>query len=386
MKTTLFIVLLFSFGLTAFVTSRSIPMTSIKQYLQEQVNGGKSPSLQYIFFDTDSIIYEFHSGVKNVRTNTAVDSSTRYHVYSVTKTFTALAVLQLAQDGKLALDKPAADYLPGFPYPKQITVEQLLSHTSGIPNPLPLRWIHRVEEHKGFNRDEFFAEVFRKHSTLDFEPGTKFKYSNLGYVLLGQLIEKVSGQSFEDYVETNIVDRSGVDRRELNFTLDTSVHAVGYQKWFSFYNAIFTFLIDKATFMGEREGGWKPFKPFYNNGVAYGGLFGTGPSLVKYAQALLKANSVLLNDSYKEILFREGVVNGQPTGMAHSWFTGVLKGNRYFAHAGGGGGYYVELRVYPNLGVGSVILFNRTGVSDERILDNIDKAFIAEREHAVAIR
>jgi hypothetical protein len=67
--------------------------------------------------------------------------------------------------------------------------------------------------------------------------------------------------------------------------------------------------------------------------------------------------------------------------MSLSWYTGILKGNKYFSHAGGGGGYYIELRVYPELGVGSVIMYNRSGMKDERILDKADAFFITEKSH-----
>ena len=145
--------------------------------------------------------------------------------------------------------------------------------------------------------------------------------------------------------------------------------------------AIFGFLFDKEKFMGKREGQWKPFNLFYNNGTAYGGMFGSAQGLIKYEQTLLQANSVLLDDKYKQILFTESFKQNKPTGMSLSWFTGSLKGNRYYAHAGGGGGYYIELRVYPELGVGSTIMYNRSGMTDVRILDQADGFFIAEKIH-----
>ncbi len=357
---------------------KSYNMKNINSFLKHQVDNHQTPSILYAFFDTDSIIYEMRYGIKNVKTKEPVDDTTTYHLYSVTKTFTALAVLQLAQSEKVELSRPVSFYLPEFPYSKEITIQQLLSHTSGIPNPLPLKWIHLAEEHNGFNRDKFFTEVFKANPRLDFSPGTDFKYSNLGYVFLGQLVERVSGQSFETYVNENIIERSGIASSELNFQIQPSTHAIGYHKWWSFGNAIFGFLIDKERFMGKKEGRWKPFNHFYNNGTAYGGMFGSASGLIKYAQALLQSNSILLNDRYKEILFTESIAKEKPTGMSLSWFTGSLKGNRYFAHAGGGGGYYVELRVYPELGVGSVIMFNRSGMTDERILDKADAFFITE--------
>ncbi len=381
MKRILILITIFALGFfTVYLLgNKSYNMNNINRFLKDQVDHHQTPSIQYAFFDTGKVIYELHYGFKNLKSKEPVEASTHFHLFSITKTFTALAILQLAEAGKIVLNKPASAYLPGFPYPNTITVEQLLSHTAGIPNPLPLKWIHLAEEHPGFKRDSFFAEVFKAHPKLDFEPGTKFKYSNLGYVLLGQLVEAVSGQPFEDYVKKHIVDQGGIDPSGLSFHLNPSSHAVGYHKWWSLTNALFGFLIDKAKFMGGKEGKWKPFNLFYNNGTAYGGLFGSASGLIQYAQTLLKPNSVLLNDQYKEILFTERDVRNKPTGMSLSWFTGNLKGNKYFAHAGGGGGYYCELRVYPELGVGSVLLYNRSGMRDERILDRADAFFITEK-------
>jgi hypothetical protein len=79
------------------------------------------------------------------------------------------------------------------------------------------------------------------------------------------------------------------------------------------------------------------------------------------------------------MLFTENyTVDNNPTGMCLSWFKGHLNGQTYFTHAGGGGGYYCEIRIYPELGVGSIVFFNRTGFSDQRFLDKIDKMYLSE--------
>ncbi|MGZ5248131.1 MAG: serine hydrolase domain-containing protein, partial [Flavitalea sp.] len=282
-------------------------MKNIDAFLAEQVDRHQTPSIQYVFFDTDCIIYEKRYGFMNVKGEVQIDPSTTYHLYYITKTFTALSVLQLAQAGKVDLNKSVAFYLPDFPYSKEITIGQLLSHASGIPNPIPLRWIHLDKEHAGFDRNIFFAEVFKAHPKLDFQPGTGFKYSNLGYVLLGQVIEKVSGKKFEDYVNENIRDRCGINQSELGFEIEPSFHATGYHKWWSLSNMFFGLLFKKSKFMGRKEGRWKPFNLFYTNGTAYGGLFGSAAGLIKYAQTLLRPDSVLLNDKYKQLLFTESI-------------------------------------------------------------------------------
>ena len=134
--------------------------------------------------------------------------------------------------------------------------------------------------------------------------------------------------------------------------------------------------LNKSEFMGKPEGNWKPFRNFYVNGTSYGGLIGTPLAFVRYIQALLTPNNDLLPDDYKRMLFIENRTrNDKATGMCFAWFTGQLNGIDYFAHAGGGGGYYCEIRLYPATGIGSVIFLNRTGMSDERLLDRVDRPF-----------
>jgi hypothetical protein len=106
-------------------------------------------------------------------------------------------------------------------------------------------------------------------------------------------------------------------------------------------------------------------------------LIGTADAFVKYIRDLLRADGRLLSADSKQMLFAENRTRaGKATGMCLSWFKGQLKGNRYFAHAGGGGGYYCELRIYPDLGLGSVLMFNRTGMTDKRFLSKLDTHFI----------
>jgi D-alanyl-D-alanine carboxypeptidase len=354
-------------------------MKSIQAFLQSEVAQNKTPSIQYAFFDQDNIIYSFQDGLADIKEGRVAAAATTYNLFSITKTFTALAVLQLAQAGKADLEAPMQKYLPWFPYGDQVTIHQVLQHVAGIPNPLPLRWTHLEGEHEHFNRNLFFAGIFNKHDRLKFSPGHRFSYSNLGYVLLGQLIEQATGHSFESYLRESILEKLRIPERDLGFVIDKALHAKGYQKYWSFTNAILGVLIDKKKLMAEREGKWQPFRNFYVNGTPYGGMIGSATGLIRYAQALLDKTYPLLDEMHLELLFTEARASGQLTGMSLSWFTGSLKGNRYFAHAGGGGGYYVELRLYPELGVGSLVLNNRTGMRDERMLDKTDQYFLADK-------
>lgn len=350
-------------------------MDSIENILQRQ----PTPGLHYLFFDSGKILYQSIRGMADIGQQKKITGDTMYHCFSITKTFTALAVLQLAEKALLEMDAPVKKFLPGFLYPPEITIKQLLTHSAGIPGPIPLNWIHLPEEHKDFDRDKFFGRLFAKHHRARFRPNEKFAYSNLGYVLLGQVLEKISGLPYEQYIIQNIIEKLDLAPGELGFTIPGEGRmAKGYHPRFSFSNALLGFLIDKKKFMGHAEGSWKPFKDYYINGAPYGGLIGSAPALVKYAQELLKPGGQLLGDELKQLLFRENHTNnGKPTGMCLSWYTGNLHGHTYYTHAGGGGGYYGEIRVYPGLHKGSVIMFNRTGMRDERFLDKTDSFFIS---------
>lgn len=357
-------------------------MKNADDLLNELVQKGKTPSVQYLLFDQNQILHQYRAGLADVAGQFQADEKTSYNAFSVTKTFTALAILQLVEEGKVDLDKNASDYIDKFPYTGNITVRHLLSHTGGIPNPNPLPWIHRAEEHEVFDRNAFFDQVFEKHSKVKSLPNEKFAYSNLGYVLLGQLIEQVTGMTYETYTEENILKPLGISSEEMGFELtDPGFHAKGYHKKNSLMNLIIGIFINKKEFRGPAEGPWKPFKPYYINGASYGGLSGNPEAFMKYAQEFLKPDSKLISAEYKQILFTENyTLDKKPSGMCLSWFTNEFNGQRYLAHAGGGGGYYCEVRVYPEAGVGSVIMFNRSGMSDEKFLSKLDKFFFQAKE------
>ena len=351
-------------------------MKAVGNLLSNQVVKNKTPGLQYYYFNQDDILYSYAGGLADIEKQAKVTEATTFNAYSVTKTFTALAVLQLVENGLIDLDDAAAIYLPDFPYPPNITIRHLLTHTSGIANPMPLSWVHTEDEHDSHDYKGFFNEIFRKHNKPKRQVNEKFSYSNLGYVLLGMLIEKVSGQSYADYINQNIIEKSDIRPEQLAFTIpDISLHSKGYQKRMSMTNLVLGLMIDKSKYMDKREGRWISTRKVYVNGISYGGLIGAGRGFVSYLQELLKPDNRLISEEHKHQLFTENKTkNDKATGMCLGWFTGELNGHTYFAHAGGGF-YYCEIRLYPDLGTGSVIMFNRSGMTDARFLDRVDKYF-----------
>jgi CubicO group peptidase (beta-lactamase class C family) len=355
-------------------------LTKIDSILHQEIQKNKTPSLVYCLFDRDKILKTVSLGYADLKANVKANENTFYKAFSATKTFTAIGVLQLAEQKKLCLDDPIKQYLPNFLYGNHITIKQVLSHSAGIPNPIPLNWIHTIAEHSTFDRDKYFEAIMLKHAKPDYEPNEKFAYSNIGYFLLGQLIEKVSGLKYETYIEQHILQKLGLDSTSISFTINDK-NAIGYNKKYSFPNLFIGWFIDKAKYMQPSVGGWTPFIYFYPHGASYGGLVGTSRAFVTYLQALLKQDSILLSEESKAQMFTENITSkGKTTNMCLGWFTDQLNGVRYFAHPGGAGGYYCELRIYPEKGIGSVIFFNRTGMSNARFLDKLDKYYFRKEK------
>jgi D-alanyl-D-alanine carboxypeptidase len=354
--------------------------TEADNILNSLVGRNKTPSVQYAYFTKDAIIHSYKAGLADILNKNEVTAATTCNIYSITKTFTALAVLQLAERKLIDIEKPVKNYLRQFPYSSQITIKQLLSHSAGIPNPIPLSWIHLANENKSFDRNAFFKQIFHTHPRTKNKPNEKFAYSNLGYVLLGQLIENVSGLRYEEYVQKNILTPLHIHSNEMGFTIaDTTLQAKGYHKKKSFSYFLLGFFLNKQKFIDRTESKWKSFRYNYVNGASYGGLIGTTNALIKYVQELLKTDSVLISDTYRKMLFTENyTTDNKPTGMCLSWFKGEMNGHTYYTHAGGGGGYYCEIRLYPEKETGSVLMFNRTGMTDERFLSKLDRYFIDE--------
>lgn len=354
------------------------PEFKATRVLDDMIDGGDTPGLQYIMLSRDIILFEYNSGLSSLPDSTPVSAATTFNAFSVTKTFTALAVLQLLEKGMLVLDDTVQYYLKDLPYDAPITIRQLLNHTSGVPNPMPLKWVHLVDEHAGFNYDEFVNRLIRENNKLDDNPGEHYAYSNIGYLILGKLIASVSGIDYRSYVRTQIIDLLPLkDDASLDFKIsDTLVHARGYIKTWSFLNFGLNFLFDKSKFMDDSYQGWTQFKHFYMDGYSFGGLIGNAQGFAIYLKTLLGDNYLIRDEIKQELFETQYTRDGKLIDMCLGWFRGKLGDTIYFTHAGGGGGYYCEIRLYPEKKLASVIMFNKTGVSDKRILDEVDVFFL----------
>jgi len=296
-------------------------------------------------------VFEEAYGLADREKKTANTLDTRFRIGSMNKMFTAVAILQLVQQGKVHLDDPLGKYLPDYPnkdVASKVTVQHLLTHTGGTGDFFgPEFDAHRLE----LKTFDDYVKVYGNRP-LRFEPGSKWEYSNYGFLLLGLIVEKASGQSYYDYVRDHIYKVAGMTSTGSE-PEDTHVAnlSTGY------------------TAMGANGGGTRPngdTLPY--RGTSAGGGYSTVDDLLKFADAL-QANK-LLNAQYTEML-----TTGKPGTPNNSYAFGFeerkVNGVRCFGHGGGAPGMNGMLQVCPATGYVVAVLSNLDPPAATRFSDFI---------------
>src|SRR5215470_11833675 len=153
------------------------------------------------------ILFQKSYGMANQEWGVPNSEKAKFHIASVTKTFTAAAILQLAHENKLKLDDPLSKYIPDFLNGERITIEQMLTHTSGLPDFYSLPE-YPLKKYQKVTLADLVAWV--KTKPLDFLPGSRSSYSNTGYAFLAYIIEQVSGKTYEQFIADEILKPSGL--------------------------------------------------------------------------------------------------------------------------------------------------------------------------------
>lgn len=349
----------------------------VRLYLNALIASSKTPGIQYVVLDSVHRLLEYSGGWADLRRRVPMDSTTTMMAYSMSKTITAAAVLQLVEANKVGLDTPIVRYLEATPYGPEVTVRELLAHTSGIPNPIPLRWVHPSAGHATFDESTALATVLRQHPQLAFEPGAKYAYSNIGYWLLGRIVERASGETFASYVSGHLLRPLGVTPEELGYAIPDPVrHATGYLAKYSLTNFAKRFLIDPEL-IGEYDGRWLSIRSHYVNGAAFGGLVGTTRGFGKFLQDQLGHHSQLFSDGTRSLFYApQHIRDGTRIAMTLGWHAGMVEGIRLFYKEGGGGGFHNMMRLYPDQGIGTVVMTNATGFNVSKCLNTLDTQFL----------
>jgi CubicO group peptidase (beta-lactamase class C family) len=261
---------------------------------------------------------------------------TKFNLGSMNKMFTGVATLQLVQRGKLKLDDPVGKYLPDYPnadVAKKVTVHHLLSHTGGMGDIFGREHDANLEKLKE-PRD--YIALYGKRPP-EFEPGSRWAYSNYGMVVAGAIVEKVSGMSYYDYVRQNIYERAGMaDSDSYWKTAATANLAKGY-----------TTLLGRPT-----EENYASLPP---RGEPAGGGYSTVEDLVRFATAL--TGHRLLDEKHTALLTtpRPGMPDD---GYGYGFQLDQEGGMRSFGHHGGGPGINSDLKIIPEAGYVIAVMGN----------------------------
>ena len=188
--------------------------TQVEAAARNMVADRLTPGLQICVRQRGATVFSRGFGQADLETATPMTPTTVCRIGSVSKQFTAAAILLLAQDGKLSLDDPLSRFIPDFPNAERLSIRRLLSHTTGLGNytettPPELIWqLARTDRDSA----QMLQLMRLSGANLLFEPGTNYRYSNTGYVLLGIVIEKLSGRSYRDFMRERLFTPLGLSR------------------------------------------------------------------------------------------------------------------------------------------------------------------------------
>jgi D-alanyl-D-alanine carboxypeptidase len=332
---------------------------AVRAHLEALVRRGTVPGVQYVVVGAERPLFDVSLGVRDVATGAPMEPATRSMAYSVTKAITAIAAMQLVERGALELDRSLDAYYPRHPYGREVTIRSLLAQTSGVPSPMPLDWFEVAG--RAFDRDAKLEAVLARHPRLRHRPGERYAYSNLSYWLLEKAIEAASGEDFGDYLRDRVFARVGIDPREIAFEPgDPETTATGCSRRFAPSNLALR-CIAPSSYWGTPHGRWSRIVPLVPHGRSYGGLFASARTLAAVLQDLLRgAPSLLARATIDAMLTQQRARDGRPVPATLGWVPGALRGARYFGEQGGGLGFHGNVRIYPDHGIATVLLANRT--------------------------
>lgn len=301
--------------------------------------------------ENGKVIYKKGLGLANMEWNIPNTPDTRFRLGSITKQFTAALILQLVEQGKVKLDGKVTDYIPAYrkDIGEKVTVHQLLNHTSGIPSYTSQAGFFNDVSRNPFTVDDFIKKY--ASNNLEFEPGSKFSYNNSGYFLLGAIVEKVTGQTYEQALKDRILDPLGMKNTGYDHHANLiEKRASGYQKAPDGYvNA-----------------------PYLDMSIPYaaGSLYSTVEDLYRWDQALNTER--VLSTATKELMYKPNLSD-----YAYGWVitkaklgTGTESITK-IAHGGGINGFSTVIVRFPAQKHLIVMLDN---TSQGRNLERLERA------------
>lgn len=294
-----------------------------------------TPGCTVLIASKNEIIYQKSFGSANLELDVPVKNETVFSLASITKQFTAVAVLQLVAAGKLKLDDPIEKYAEGFTG-KKILIEHLLTHTSGLKDYLQTDTGQKQGERLDYTPTELIA-IF-KDLPLEFEPGTKYQYCNSDYILLGHIIEKVSGKGYAEYLKENIF--------------------IPLKMEHTYYDSDETIIKNRASGYFKDSNRYKKAE-YWSATIGYsaGGLLSDMGDLLKWQNGLLSYK--ILPKQLLDLAFTPyKLKNGTAINYGFGWSISDINGIKRIDHGGSKNGFLSYEAWFPEKQLYIVLLFN----------------------------
>jgi len=326
--------------------------------IKELIQKNKIVGLQLSVIKENVIVKTSHYGFANIQDSIAVNSQTVFSINSITKAFTGVAIMQLVENGKLNLEEPISNYLDKLPKTWQkITVEQLVTHKSGLPD---------VWDSQGNMLSEDGNILFEnvKKLPLAFEPGKHVREGLANYMLLGMLIEKISGQSFEKFITENQFKKAGM-KNAMKAGIGDFYNIINHsaRPYTYFRNNVLT----------------NVYQPMPSNLLPAGGIYATATEMAQWVIAL-QTNQLINAENLKILLKPIELENGKPyeeNGLLDRSSIGFSLSSRaenpIIASMGGARN---ALFIYPKKNVSIIILTNLMGSHPQDFIEEIAKLYI----------
>ncbi|MBP7408665.1 MAG: serine hydrolase [Flavobacteriales bacterium] len=295
-----------------------------------------APGGAVLVAQSGKVLYERALGLSDLSNKTPLTTANQFRIGSVTKQFAAVAIMQLAEAGKLKVDDEIQKYVD---FPKKehpITIEHLLTHTSGIPNFTSGQ--HYTPE--AYAKDVELKDLIALFADepLEFQPGTKWSYSNSGYILLSAIIEKASGEKWTDYASTHLFGPAGMSSTTASMVQGSPGEAIGY---------------------AEGPSGWESAKPISMSWpLAAGNIRSTVGDLWKWNTRVMAGKLVSrtwLAKAHKGVVLADGTTH--PYG--YGWAFQNVQGSATIEHGGGIDGFVSNTIYLPKEDIHVVVLVNR---------------------------
>lgn len=316
-----------------------LPASEIDRAASLALQSSGAPSVSISVVQKGRAVYAKAFGKANIQKDIAAKPDTRYAIGSISKQFTAVALLLEQEKGELSLDDKVSKYFPGLTRANEVTIRELLSHTSGYEDYAPQDYLI-PEWTKPVTADEILQRWARK--PLNFDPGTRWQYSNTNYVLAARIFEKASGQRLLPFLRKTIFQPLKME--SAGSCLERGpADAQAYTRY----------ALGPPRPVAREAAGWY---------LGAAELCMTAPDLAKWNAALLQ-KSILSAKSYDELTREVKLKDGKPTHYALGLQVGEFHNTPQVMHSGEVSGFLAMNRMYPAKGIAVTVLSNEDGVS-----------------------